>query len=1180
LLVFYTGTFKMSALTPDEIRQRRLARLGGLTPSAINVTPQQNSQPTIPSGVPSGVAMQLNFDSPTTQYIDSVSPATNAALYGASTPAGVQPTGSSLDSGFQPTGGSLDSGYSESQPMDVDTENNQDTPIINANKRPLHSNTPLKDGKLFKTSKDEKIQSEVTMAAILASIGRIFLVRFRSNGVTEFKYVEEISQQIYENDSIRSNLNLANIMQQIVMHQLLYSCHQSVNISKECIQSTSAMETDPIIMHHNLAPSTLPDSLNPSRALSQTDIVEKVSHDLTQVPPASTDVIVDEQLDISTEQKQINLFKFIIQSFGRILKEATLHPKRSVDENWNTTLKTAKKICINYSVLLLEGKLAKKWLAYPSEVLVHFLVEERDYFPGEFLLQLVLHLFHQKKSSFKVIFEGVLSKLLDRVNGCTIANEDYKSPIAALAELCEIKASDSNRPIALMLPKLHNWLPNSLSKAEGREIQKLSFLGPFLQLSVFADDDPQVAKKYFPSGKPMSDHAQLIRTTLRVALQHVRSEMFKVIHTLLVSSDTRDDCLKYIVAVLNRNSKKSQIQADERSLATDGFMLNLLSILQQLCLKVKSDKVDIMYFVNPQAKLDASTFSTIKSSKEQIDEWKKELEKSVQWQEPKFTTECFFFTYYCHHISVIPATRKYLQRMRAIRDINKLISELESHEPEWKHTVLAARNKFMLKKWKEQSKSLAEQDACAVAGLVDESLMRRCLKFYSTAADWLINIITKGKKTWIDPLPSDVPLEFGSLPDYFIEDIFEFLLFIDIHLPQLLDDTNMDTFIPLLTILLCNYNYIANPYLVAKLVELVFAMDPSLQPLAKSLYEKLVTDPIGEVHLIHSLIKFYAEVESTGSSNEFYDKFGIRYHISVILKGLWKRPIHKYAVVKESSTDNFTRFINMLINDTTFLLDESIDALRNIHDTQELIANTTEWEQLSREMRTSRQRQLATDERQCKSYLTLANETIDMLHYLTQEIKPPFLEKKLAEQLSVMLNYNLQQFTGSKYKNLKVSTPEKYGFEPKKLLDKITDIYLHLNIQDFAEACAADERSYRKELFDDCIQLLRRTQLKTESQLQQLRQFANLVEEIAVENHKNALDLDDAPDEFKDPLMDTVMLDPVELPSGTIMDRSVIARHLLNSNTDPFSRQKLTDDMLIPATELKAKIDAWIATKR
>lgn len=46
--------------------------------------------------------------------------------------------------------------------------------------------------------------------------------------------------------------------------------------------------------------------------------------------------------------------------------------------------------------------------------------------------------------------------------------------------------------------------------------------------------------------------------------------------------------------------------------------------------------------------------------------------------------------------------------------------------------------------------------------------------------------------------------------------------------------------------------------------------------------------------------------------------------------------------------------------------------------------------------------------------------------------------------------------------------------------------------------------------------------------------------------------------------MDTLMTDPVRLPSGTIMDRSIILRHLLNSPTDPFNRQTLTESMLEP----------------
>ena len=39
----------------------------------------------------------------------------------------------------------------------------------------------------------------------------------------------------------------------------------------------------------------------------------------------------------------------------------------------------------------------------------------------------------------------------------------------------------------------------------------------------------------------------------------------------------------------------------------------------------------------------------------------------------------------------------------------------------------------------------------------------------------------------------------------------------------------------------------------------------------------------------------------------------------------------------------FVRFINMLINDTTFLLDESLDSLKAIHDTQEAMKDKEMW---------------------------------------------------------------------------------------------------------------------------------------------------------------------------------------------------------------------------------------------
>ena len=167
---------------------------------------------------------------------------------------------------------------------------------------------------------------------------------------------------------------------------------------------------------------------------------------------------------------------------------------------------------------------------------------------------------------------------------------------------------------------------------------------------------------------------------------------------------------------------------------------------------------------------------------------------------------------------------------------------------------------------------------------------------------------------------------------------------------------------------------------------------------------------------------FISEVEQTGASSEFYDKFTIRYHISIILKSMWESPVHKVAIINESkSGKQFVKFINMLMNDTTFLLDESMDALKRIHEVQEEMADTKKWAELGQEAQQTKLRNLNQDERQCRSYLTLARETVDMFHYLTQDIKEPFLRPELVDRLAAMLNFNLKQLCGSKCKNLKVT---------------------------------------------------------------------------------------------------------------------------------------------------------------
>ena len=67
------------------------------------------------------------------------------------------------------------------------------------------------------------------------------------------------------------------------------------------------------------------------------------------------------------------------------------------------------------------------------------------------------------------------------------------------------------------------------------------------------------------------------------------------------------------------------------------------------------------------------------------------------------------------------------------------------------------------------------------------------------------------------------------------------------------------------------------------------------------------------------------------------------------------------------------------------------------------------------------------------------------------------LLQELRDRLAAMLDFNLQQLCGPKCNDLKVKNPTKYGWEPKKLLNRLTDIYIHLDCKEFLNAIAQDE---------------------------------------------------------------------------------------------------------------------------
>uniref|UniRef100_A0AC34FXX0 U-box domain-containing protein n=1 Tax=Panagrolaimus sp. ES5 TaxID=591445 RepID=A0AC34FXX0_9BILA len=293
-------------------------------------------------------------------------------------------------------------------------------------------------------------------------------------------------------------------------------------------------------------------------------------------------------------------------------------------------------------------------------------------------------------------------------------------------------------------------------------------------------------------------------------------------------------------------------------------------------------------------------------------------------------------------------------------------------------------------------------------------------------------------------------------------------------------------------------------------------------------------------------------------------------------------PIYRSKIIENASqcNDEFVRFVNMVINDATYLLDESLANLKKIHDIENKMANEVEWNALNDEERQRETDTLSEATKTVRSWLIMGDDTMDMFGYLTRDVPKPFYLDPLGDRVASMLNHNLSELCSSKCSGLKVrDAVKRFHWDPRRLLEQIVDIYLNLASEEFSECIANDERSYSPETFG-----IARERINKVLPISASERFKNLGEAVKTKwEEKQSRDEDygdDIPDEFLDPILNTVMLDPVKLPSGTITDRKHILRHLLTSEMDPFSRLPCTPNDLVPVPELKARIEEWIKERR
>ena len=395
-------------------------------------------------------------------------------------------------------------------------------------------------------------------------------------------------------------------------------------------------------------------------------------------------------------------------------------------------------------------------------------------------------------------------------------------------------------------------------------------------------------------------------------------------------------------------------------------------------------------------------------------------------------------------------------------------------------------------------------------------------------------------------------------------------------------DMQKDQLLVFIVVFLCT-PYVNNPYLKGKFVEILYRNTRSWGPRYPrgTLGDTLNYYPLALKGLLPALMTVYCQIEFTGQHNQFYEKFEVRHQISKILRLIWETREHREAFKAETGKEDFVRFVNFLLNDTTFLMDEALGRLKQIHDLQQEMADKATWDAQTDEQKKDKEKLLKSAEGQAHSNLVYGYESLFLFKTLTAEAPIPFLRGEIVDRLTSSLDYNLNILAGPQCQELRVQDKEKYRFKPRELLADIMQIIINLANNDaYVVSTAKDGRSYSKALFDNAIRIASRAGIKTEQQLQILRRMVTKIEELKVAEAEED-EMGEAPDEFLDPLTAEVMDDPVLLPSSqTIVDFNTIKQALLTVQQDPFNRSPLKLEDIVRDDRLRGEIQAWRDKRR
>ena len=386
-------------------------------------------------------------------------------------------------------------------------------------------------------------------------------------------------------------------------------------------------------------------------------------------------------------------------------------------------------------------------------------------------------------------------------------------------------------------------------------------------------------------------------------------------------------------------------------------------------------------------------------------------------------------------------------------------------------------------------------------------------------------------------------INFKIIPEFFVDSALEFMLFTVL-------DCSTNVYLPntmkFISKIITNGNLIKNPYLKFKMIEFL-----STSKEIMSYFVNLISD---KNKIITSLLDNYITLGDDTVNDGIRNKFILiinwiikndrdyNYEYGMVKESILKKFIYKELGILYSIFDNIMNKFAIILD---YMGNESMDNYRACCYYKDDIQRLSGY-----------------------LFATIKNilysQKIDGIFNIT-------MKNEILGKMINLGNYFILKLFGDKDMPNLVDKAEEYYFDKKLLLQFSLKMYLRYGIYDkFVKMASMETGFYNSESILGLIDYFKSDKIFTNMEMVTVCDVIDNINREIKENEEIMKDIE-IPEKFLDPILQTLISDPVVLPEiNIIADKNVISKHLLTSDKNPFTRTKLTIEIL---EEYNEKID-------